>query len=508
MNDGLRRSIIVALVFGISLATLFAMRGGKSSYGLFQLFSDDRAQPTRAEKFTLATDSRLLPDEVPGLSRLNMESRMLMEAVKPSVVSINTATEVNVPTLFGSSIYNRRVLQPGLGSGVIVTEEGHIVTNYHVIQQAQQIQVTLEDDRKFPVRVVGADAQVDIAVLQIIADDENEIFPALHLADSDKVQEGEIVFAVGNPFGLSGTVTQGIISHRERRFRDNGADLFQTDTVINPGNSGGPLININGDVIGINVAVFSGQKHTGLWQGVGLAIASNDVHDALDAILKRGKPIYGYLGVQVYEPQSVSDNGQYPVIVAGVEPDSPAAKAGLQNGDKIIKFSNNKIANFAELKKRVRRLLGETVDMLVERGDEKLTLPVLIEEYDEKAAMARAMKKQEEFADATSYLRQSLGLEVRDLTPEEKQNIGVAPDEGGVLVTDVIRNSPSEGELLPGDLIHHCNTKSFGSSRQFAALIGSRPENEDVILYISRRPNKNINYWQNALVLIQPLSVR
>ena len=509
MTDGLRRFIIVSLIFGISLATLFAIRGDSQGYGLFDLFSGKNPQVTRSEKYTLATESRLSPDEIPGWAALNAESRRLMEKVKPSVVSIDTATEVTVqsvrPTLFGSSIYNRRVLQPGLGSGVIVTEEGHIVTNYHVIQQAQKIEVTLEDDRKFPVRIVGADASTDVAVLQIVSKEE-ETFPALKFGDSDDVREGDIVFAVGNPFGLSGTVTQGIISHRERRFRDSGADLFQTDTVINPGNSGGPLINIYGDVIGINVAIFSGQKQTGLWQGVGLAIASSDVKDTVDAILNRGKPIYGYLGVQVYEPQNSRNAESYPVIVAGIEPESPAAKAGLQIGDVIKKFGDNKIANFAELKKRVRRSLGQEVALHIEREGESMALPTQIEEFNEKAALARAMKKQEENSDAMSYLRQSLGVDVRDLTPQERQQFSGSL-EGGVLITDVAQRSPAYGELAPGDLIHHYNGTPFTNAREFVALLSMRDKEEEVSLYISRRRSPGSRYWVNSLVLIKPVDV-
>lgn len=513
MHDGLRRFIIVTLVFGISLATLFAVRGGKSKgYGLFDLLSGERPQPTRSEKYTMPTESRLTPDEIPGWARLNQESRRLMERVKPSVVSIDTATEVNVPTLArtfsGTSIYNRRVLQPGLGSGVIITEEGHIVTNYHVIQQAKQIVVTLEDDRKFPVRIVGADSTTDVAVLQIVTKEEGEVFPALKFGDSDEVREGDIVFAVGNPFGLSGTVTQGIISHRERRFRDSGADLFQTDTVINPGNSGGPLIDIFGDVIGINVAIFSGQKQTGLWQGVGLAIASSDVKDTVDAILNRGKPVYGYLGVQVYAPTSEQPNEAHPVVVAGVEPESPADKAGLKKGDKILKFGDNRIENFAELKKRVRRALGEEVPLHIEREGKEMDLPLKIEEFNEKAAMARAMKKREAFSDAMSYLRQSIGVDVRDLTPQEKQQIGATQDEGGVLVTDVVANSPAAGELSPGDLIHHCNGTAFGDAQQFVALLADRRKGDEVSLYISRRRAPNSSIWQNSLILLEPVETQ
>ncbi len=513
MHDGLRRFIIVALVFAISVAGLYAWRSGKEGgdFGIFDLISG-RKPMTRKEKYTLSPLPRLELDDVPVAARLNEDFKKLTAAVTPSVVSVNTATEVIKPflrqSLFGgTSIYNRRVVEPGLGSGVIVTAQGHIITNYHVIQRAKEIQVTLEDDRTYPAQVIGWDTKVDIAVLKIVSDADEE-FPALRFADSESVEKGEMVFAVGNPFGLSGTVTQGIISAKDRRFRDSSADLFQTDTVINPGNSGGPLVNLNGDIVGINVAIFSGQKQTGLWQGVGLAIASNDVEDSFRGIVDVGRPVYGYLGVRVSDPQhflrqGVGSDEVYPVVVAEIEEDSPAAKAGLQVGDVIKTFGDKQLRNFTELKKYVRRSFGKDVAMEIEREGEERTLSVSIAEYDDGAALKRAMAKKAAYSDALEYLAMSLGVSVRNLTDEEKQQLGAGPDQGGVFVTKVHRNTPAEFELFPGDLLHHCNGVEFGNAEQFARLLGASPKGEQIFLFISRR-YRNSRAWHNSLVLLDP----
>src|SRR5213593_2771762 len=289
-------------------------------------------QRTTPEKYTLASSPNVDPKQVASLEALNRERRALVSAVVPSVVAVKTTKKIAIERQnqldpFGFFFRRPRgfqnpndeaLVQNSLGSGVIVTNEGHIITNNHVITDRQgnpvdQIEVQLSDGRTKKARLVGADDQVDVAVLKI---DDPEVKP-LKLADSDTVQPGDFVLAIGNPLGFEETVTDGIISSKGRPNRsDVFADLLQTNAAINPGNSGGPLINIRGEVIGINtvIASTSGGSH-----GLGFAIPSNAVRMALESLLKQGRIIRGYLGIQTRPLQpGQSSTDSEGVVVEGV----------------------------------------------------------------------------------------------------------------------------------------------------------------------------------------------
>src|SRR5213593_3666995 len=268
-------------------------------------------QRTTPEKYTLASSPNVDPKQVASLEALNRERRALVSAVVPSVVAVKTTKKIAIERQnqldpFGFFFRRPRgfqnpndeaLVQNSLGSGVIVTNEGHIITNNHVVTDRQgnpvdQIEVQLSDGRTKKARLIGADDQADVAVLKI---DEPGVKP-LKLADSDTVQPGDFVLAIGNPLGFEETVTDGIISSKGRPNRtDFFGDLLQTNAAINPGNSGGPLINLRGEVIGITTAIAS---TTGGSQGVGFAIPSNTVRTALESLLKQGRIIRGYLGIQ------------------------------------------------------------------------------------------------------------------------------------------------------------------------------------------------------------------
>src|ERR1043165_5548046 len=258
-----------------------------------------------SEKYSLATSPSVDPKDVAGLENLNRERRALVSAIIPSVVSIKTSKKVPVRRQYQldpSDFFNRNprqnrnpneeaMVQNSLGSGVVVTSEGHIITNSHVVDQVDEIEVQLSDGRTKKARMIGADTQVDLAVLKI----EDPGVKPLPLADSDSVQAGDFVLAIGNPFGFEETVTDGIISSKGRPNRaDMFGDLLQTNAAINPGNSGGPLINLRGEVIGINTAIVSG---SGGSLGIGFAIPSNTVRTALESLLKKGRIVRGYLGI-------------------------------------------------------------------------------------------------------------------------------------------------------------------------------------------------------------------
>src|SRR5437764_7392009 len=308
------------------------------------------------EKYTLANSPNVDPKQVASLEALNQERRALVKGVIPSVVAVKTSKKINVRRQSGMDPFefffgnprrqyrgrDQAVVQNSLGSGVIVTNEGHILTNNHVVEQVDEIEVQLSDGRTEKARLVGADAQIDLAVLKI----DNSGVKPLVLADSDSVQVGDFVLAIGNPFGFEETVTDGIISYKGRS-SDLG-ELLQTNAAINPGNSGGPLINLRGEVIGINTAIIS---TSGTSAGVGFAIPSNTVRTALESLLKQGRIIRGYLGVQMRVPQpgqlSAPSDG---VVVDEVVPGSPADDAHLQKGDLIRKFDGHDVTNFTELR--------------------------------------------------------------------------------------------------------------------------------------------------------------
>src|ERR1700738_3829924 len=289
-------------------------------------------QRTTPEKYTLASSPNVDPKQVASLEALNRERRALISAVVPSVVAVKTTKKIaterqNQLDPFGFFFRRPRgfqspnddaLVQNSLGSGVIVTKEGHIITNNHVVDQVDEIEVQLSDGRTEKARLVGADDQVDLAVLKI----DNPSVTPLRLADSDTVQAGDFVLAIGNPFGFDETVTAGIVSSKGRPNRaDVFGDLIQTNAAINPGNSGGPLINLRGEVVGINTAII---LRSGGSQGIGFAIPSNTVRTALESLLKHGRIIRGYLGIQARVPRSGQSKSEEGVVVDQIVPGSPA----------------------------------------------------------------------------------------------------------------------------------------------------------------------------------------
>src|SRR5213076_463929 len=347
-------------------------------------------QRTTPEKYTLASSPNVDPKQVASLEALNRERRALVSAVVPSVVAVKTTKKIAIERQnqldpFGFFFRRPRgfqspnddaLVQNSLGSGVIVTNEGHIITNNHVVDQVDEIEVQLSDGRSEKARLIGADDQVDLAVLKI---DESGLKP-LKLADSDTVQAGDFVLAIGNPFGFDETVTDGIVSSRGRPNRaDAFSDLIQTNAAINPGNSGGPLINLRGEVVGINTAIIS---RSGGSQGIGFAIPSNTVRMSLESLLKQGRIIRGYLGIQsrpLQQGQSSADSEG--VVVDGVVPGSPAAQAQLQPGDVIRKFNGREVKNINALRNMVAQTeLNKNVELEIARAGKPLKVTTQIKE--------------------------------------------------------------------------------------------------------------------------------
>lgn len=369
--ETLRRLTFALLVFILATLAFAFWRQGKESYGLLNFLS---AQSPNDENFSPSKSSQLNLEDVKFLSVMNDEFSKLSATVLPSVVSVNTKTLRRGQTAwhpFFGLVSGRAQVIPGLGSGAIISKEGHVITNYHVIADVNEILVTTNDNKQFPARILGASRERDIALLKIEAAKKD--FPALAFANSDAAKVGQIVFAVGNPFGLSGTVTQGIISARDRHLSDSHLDYLQTDTVINPGNSGGPLVNIRGEMIGINVAIYRGDENVRAWQGVGLAVPANDAKSVIEAILaqnKAGKSStaatgMGYLGL-VLSPDVVAiDSGLGTSLIGAyvteLDPQSPGVVGGLQPGDVITALNDANLISPRQLLDQIRAFTPGTM---------------------------------------------------------------------------------------------------------------------------------------------------
>ena len=454
------------------------------------------------EKYTLASTPNVDPKQVASLEALNQERRALVSGVIPSVVAVKTSKKIDVRRQYGLDPFefffrnqqrqsrnpnDEALVQNALGSGVIVTNEGHIITNNHVVDQVDEIEVQLSDGRTKKARLVGADSQVDLAVLKI---DDPGVKP-LKLADSDMVQAGDFVLAIGNPFGFEETVTDGIISSKGRPNRtDAFGDLLQTDAAINPGNSGGPLINLRGEVIGINTAIIS---RSGGSQGIGFAIPSNTVRTALESLLKQGRIIRGYLGIQsrALQPgQSGADTEG--VVVDDIVPGSPAAEAQLQKGDVIHKFNGHEVKNFPMLRSLVAQAeLNKKVELEIMRGGKSLNVATQIKEqpvdYQTAGVLPRRAQPQNpvEPNDQAETSGPLASIHVQDLTPEMARQLDLPSNMQGVVVTSVDPDSGA-AELQKGDVIEEINQQPVASISDYNKIVASLDPSQPQVLSVCR----------------------
>jgi serine protease Do len=357
-------------------------------------------------------------------------------------------------------------LQHGLGSGVIVTKEGYILTNNHVVDGAKEVKVTLQDGREFTAKVIGRDPKSDIAVVKIDAKD----LPTIPLADSEKVEIGDVVLAIGNPFGIGQTVTSGIVSAKDRGNMgiEDYEDFIQTDAAINPGNSGGALVDINGRLIGINTAILS---RSGGSQGVGFAIPSDTARTVMESLVKNGHVTRGYLGVMIQnvtpalaDEFKLKDNKG--ALVGDVVPNGPADKAGLKNGDVVTEFNGHPVTDSRRLKLQVAETTpGTSVPLQLLRDGDKKTINVTIKELPgtDKLADADSSEKND-----TGTLN---GVEVADLDQQAHDQFNVPKNVKGAVVTQVDPNSAAaEAGLKPGDVILEINHQPVKSADEAVKL--------------------------------------
>jgi serine protease Do len=424
----------------------------------------------------------------------------VVKKVLPSVVNVSSTKVEKISGREGSSLeedqffrqfFGERGRQApprsqrshGLGSGVIVSRDGYILTNNHVVEGADEVKVALGDRREFTAKVVGTDKKSDLAVLKIDAKD----LPVVTLGDSSHVEVGDFALAIGNPFGVGQTVTMGIVGATSRGGLgiEDYEDFIQTDAAINPGNSGGALVNVNGDLIGINTAILTGGG--GGNQGVGFAIPINMARQVMDQIISHGKVIRGWLGVSIQPvtpeiAKVYALNGDtHGAIIGDVSKPSPAEKAGLKSGDILLALNGTEVRDSRDLSLRVGQLSpGDTAKLKVLRDGKQMDTNVVLAEAPSKGEVSEA---------AGSDSSPSLGLSVQPVTPELSRELELPGQTSGLVVVDVAPDSSAqEAGLQRGDVIQDVNRKAVNTVADLQQQIrsaGSSP----VLLLINRQGN-------------------
>jgi len=420
----------------------------------------------------------------------------VVKAVLPAVVNISSSRLVKPPgnqlnpffnNPFFQQFFGGQMPQPrpqreeALGSGVIVSPDGYIMTNNHVVDKATEIKVFLSNKQEYPAKVVGTDSKTDIAVLKIQANN----LPTVTFGDSSKLQVGDYALAIGDPFGIGETVTMGIVSATARSGLDieNYEDFIQTDAAINPGNSGGALINARGELIGINTAILSGGS--GGNQGVGFAIPINLARYVMGQILKYGKVTRGWLGVGIQDVSApVAKTYGVPAnqgaIISDVEPNGPGAKAGLQRGDVITQLNGQPVQGANDLKLKIGELRpGTTAHLKILRDGKP---------QDVSLTLGQQPQSGQQQAGAAGPQQQGLmqGVEVQNLTPDILQQLGLSSDTKGVVVANVASGSAAElAGLRRGDVIEQVNRHPVDSVSQYEREIRMAGD-QAIVLLVNR----------------------
>jgi serine protease Do len=448
----------------------------------------------------LADGQALSGPDINQLEQLNKAYERIAKAVTPAVVYISTTQVMTVQQspffsdpffrrFFGNmpgAVPQQRVLH-ALGSGVIVSPLGYIVTNNHVIAKASDIQVMLSDKRTFKAKVIGADKPTDLAVIKIDASN----LPVASWGNSQDLDVGDIVMAFGNPFGQNFSVTRGAVSALGRSGIEGPGSLenfIQTDAAINPGNSGGPLVNVKGQVVGINTAILSGNSGPGgegSFLGIGFAIPSNTVKHVMEDLIKTGKVSRGYLGVYVgnltaglAKEFDVPDTSG--ALVQNVEPDSPSAKAGVQNGDVVRKYNGQTVSDASALTAMVTQTdPGATVTLSVLRNGKPMDIKVTL---GERPANAGATPGQGQ-APSGSALE---GISIQNLTPSLRDQLGIPSGVIGVMISSVDPNSAAaQAGIGQGDIIESINRQPVHNVNDFNRLASEAKG--QVLLRINRQ---------------------
>ena len=472
-------------------------------------------------------------EDFQALARANRAFIALVEQTRPSVVKIQTARAINFRApdrndnffrfFFESPLprgdEERRQLQRGTGSGVIVSDDGYILTNNHVIEGADEITVVLSNERQYKAELIGRDPAgsgaggSDLAVLKI----EAEGLPAIPFGDSDALEVGEWVIAIGTPLEFSQTVTRGIVSAKDRpgfTMRDY-AQFIQTDAPINRGNSGGALINIRGELVGINTLIATSGFTTGNI-GIGFAIPSNMARSIMPQLIENGKVVRGWLGISMNPvdfdlAEKLKMESPHGALVTQVGKGSPAEKGGIQRGDVIIAFDGVKIRNFAHLKHVVGAAgVGKSVDVTVLRAGKEKRLTIKLGKRTE-AVLERLEDSPHTVPDTAEPQTDFAGLRVQALTPAFIERYGYAPDETGVIVTHVEKGSNAQKKgITPGTLIQEMEYTPIDKLETYSALAQRLAASEEkrILLYVKFPNGEGAGYVTLNLALDEEKSER
>jgi serine protease Do len=367
-----------------------------------------------------------------------------------------------------------------LGSGFVLSEDGYIMTNHHVIKDADEIIVRFNDRTELEAKVLGSDERSDIALLKVDA----KGLTSVKLGDSTELQVGEWVLAIGSPFGFDSSATAGIVSALGRNLpSDNYVPFIQTDVAINPGNSGGPLFNLDGEVIGVNSQIYS---RTGGFMGVSFAIPMDVAMDVVEQIKAQGYVSRGWLGVVIQNvtrelAESFGLNKPQGALVSRVTPESPAAKAGIEIGDVILKFNGHGITTSSSLPPYVGRTkVGDSVPVVVMRNKKQKTLTVTIEKLEEDAAkMIKTGNKPSRLVD------DRIAIEVAELTNQQREQYDV--EKGGVIVVGVEQGAGAKAGLRRGDVVVSLNNLQVTGAKQFLDIARDLPKNKAIPVLVQRQ---------------------
>ncbi len=464
----------------------------------------------RLSEFALADGQGLSGAEFEDLEKQNRAYEKIARTVTPAIVNIRTTQVIRVQQspffadpffrqffgdMFGDSGIPREQREHALGSGVILSADGYIITNEHVIRRAAEIEVMLSDRRIFKAKIVGTDPRSDVAVIKI----EGKNLPTVPWGDSNSLNPGAIVMAFGNPFGLSFTVTRGSVNAvgRSGLGIEDYEDFIQTDAAINPGNSGGALVNVRGQVVGINTAILSptqGPGGQGGWAGVGFAIPSNTARHIMESIIKTGKVQRGYLGISTGDLNlALARQFKVPdvsgVLVNQVEPDGPADKAGLKQGDVIRTLNGQTVEGMARFRALVAGMNpGAQVNLGILRDGKSETIKVTLTEQPGD------MGSPDGGAGVTEGTLR--GITVQNLTPAIREHLGLAPSTRGVVISDLAPSTPAaQAGLQPGDVIQSVNRQPVDTVADFNRLAAQA--RDEILLRVNRQGS-------SAFVVLSP----
>ena len=441
--------------------------------------------------YSFASDSGISQQSMDMLSKIGQATAELVGAVKPTVVNISITKTVKTQgganpfhddplfrRFFGDQFrMPKERKSANLGSGVIVDPAGYILTANHVIQGADEIKVTLSDKREFKGKIIGSDAMTDIGIIKIDADS----LPAIKWGDSDTLRVGETVLAIGSPYGLSQTVTMGIVSAvgRANVGIADYEDFIQTDAAINPGNSGGALVNVKGELVGINTAIFS---TSGGYQGIGFAVPTNMAKTVMDSLRTKGKVTRGWLGVTIQSltpdlAKQFNLKEEKGVLVGDVVEGGPAEKAGLQRGDVIIEFEGKKIEEPTQL----RNMVANTPP------NKEISLKIIRENTTEiKKATISELPSDMQKSSKAEYNKLLNGVSVQELTPEMYGKFKLPKKLKGVIVSDVEEDSPAAMMLLQGDVVQEINRQKITNVAEYEKVVSRIKPGSDILLLIFR----------------------